>query len=189
MNLVEFFKANQMAKFILLGFIVIVVCAVGIIIGLYFSYNNKEIELRNKAEAQRGNIEAVYDKMWKVITEEAEVADKYSKDFKEIYPKIIEGRYSKGDGTLMKWINEHNPDFDTSLYMSLMESIESLRAQFQTSQKYMLDIIREHTTLCNSYPAKWFIKNGKKIEYTVVSSNKAKTAMASGVDDEVKLFN
>ena len=32
---------------------------------LFFSYNNKEIALRKEAEAQRGNIEAVHDKMLK----------------------------------------------------------------------------------------------------------------------------
>lgn len=41
---------------------------------IFFSYNNKEIALRKEAEAQRGNIEAVHDKMFKIIREKANVA-------------------------------------------------------------------------------------------------------------------
>lgn len=35
--------------------------------GMYVNYNNREVNLRNLAEAQRGNIENVYDKMWKIL--------------------------------------------------------------------------------------------------------------------------
>ena len=51
--------------------IAIIVIAVVVItlVGMYISYNNKEIALRKEAEAQRGKIESVHDKMWKTIQE------------------------------------------------------------------------------------------------------------------------
>jgi hypothetical protein len=52
----------------------------------------------------------------------------------------------------------------------------------------MLDIIREHSTLCNTYPGKWFISNKTEIEYTIVSSTKSKMVMDTGIDDGINLF-
>lgn len=52
----------------------------------------------------------------------------------------------------------------------------------------MLDIIREHETLINTLPSKWFISNKTPIEYTVISSSKSKEVMKSGEDNDVDLF-
>jgi hypothetical protein len=168
----------------------IVIVALGVIttVGSYFSYNNKEVALREKAEAQRGNIENVHDAMWKIISQKAQVSQEYRAGFDSIYTHIIGGRYSQGDGSLMKWITEANPNFDTSLYKDVMDAIEGQRTIFSREQKKMLDIIREHNTLCKTYPGKWFISNTSEIEYTVVSSTKSKAAMETGIDDDTKLY-
>ena len=173
---------------ILASVLAIVVLAAVSVIGCYFHYNNQEISLRQQSEAQRGKIEGVHDKMWKVLQQKAQVTDEYKSEFESIYPKLIEGRYSKGDGSLMKWIKESNPNFDVSLYKDLMQSIEVQRSEFQTSQERMLDIIREHETLVKTYPAKWFISDAKPIEYNVISSSKTKMIMQLGEDNDVDLF-
>jgi hypothetical protein len=178
-----------MKKIILISLAAIVGVSALSTVGCYFSYNNKEITIRTRAEAQRGKIEGVHDKMWKVIQQKAQVSNEYKNAFTEIYPAIMEGRYSgNGDGSLMKWVTEHNPNFDTSLYKDLMQSIEVLRSEFQRSQETMLDLIREHNTLCTTYPGRWFISNTTPIEYTVVSSTKSKVVMDTGIDDDIKVF-
>lgn len=160
-----------------------------ITVSMFFSYNNQEVSLRKDSDAQRSKIEGVHDKMWKILQEKADVAGEYKDAFSSIYPKLIEGRYSKGDGSLMKWIKESNPNFDISLYKDLMVSIEAQRECFQTSQERMIDIIREHETLCNTYPSKWFITNSSEIKYTVISSSVTKQVVATGKDDNVELFH
>lgn len=178
-----------MKKIILITLLVILGCGAATFAGMYFSYNNKEIALRAKAEAQVGKIEGVHDKMWKVIQQKAQVTTEYKDAFAEIYPDIISGRYSgDGDGSLMKWVTESNPNFDTSLYIDLMQSIEILRSEFQRNQETMLDLVREHKTLCTTYPGRWFISNTMEIEYTVISSTKSKVVIETGIDDDVKLF-
>lgn len=157
--------------------------------GIYFGYNNDEIALRNEAEAQRSKVEGVHDKMWKIIQQKAGVTQEYAESFDSIYTHIISGRYDSGDGTLMKWIKESNPQFDSSLYKDLSESIEVYRTEFQKSQERMIDIIREHTTMCTTYPGKWVISNTTPIEYTVISSSRSKVVMETGIDDDVTLFN
>ena len=178
-----------MKKIVLITLLVILGCGVATFAGMYFSYNNKEIALRAKAEAQVGKIEGVHDKMWKVIQQKAQVTTEYKDAFAEIYPEIISGRYSgDGDGSLMKWVTESNPNFDTSLYADLMQSIEILRSEFQRNQETMLDIVREHNVLINIFPNRLFITNKTPINYTVISSTKSKVVMETGIDDDVKMF-
>ena len=178
-----------MKKIILITLLVIFGCGVFGVVTSYFSYNNKEVSLRAQAEAQRGKVEGVHDKMWKIIQQKAQVTDEYKDAFAEIYPNIIAGRYQgEGDGSLMKWVTESNPNFDTSLYADLMQSIEVYRNEFANAQVKMLDIIREHKVLVTTYPGKWFISNVSEIEYTIVSSTKSKAVMETGLDDDIKLF-
>lgn len=175
-----------MKKYIIGGIIGVLVMA---LVGMYFSYNNREIALRNESVAQRDKIEGVHDKMWKVIQQKANVSSEYAQSFDSIYTHIMSGRYDgNGDGSLMKWITESNPQFDASLYKDLSQTIEVLRTEFQKAQERMLDIIREHKTLCSTYPSCWFISNGTPIEYTVVSSTKSKLVMDSGLDDDIDIF-
>ena len=164
---------------------IVFLCIIGvllILIIMYFSYNNKEVALRKEAEAQRGNIEAVRDRMFQILTEQAGVAKNYRDAFEKIYPEIIAGRYQSG-GEMMKWIQEANPEFDTSLYGQLMNSIEMQRTSFTSAQTRMLDIINQRAALIESYPSQWFVKIKTPIEYTVISTSATKRVMETGVDD------
>ena len=55
------------SNIILISVISLVLSVVVVTIAMYVNFNNREVNLRNLAEAQRGNIENVYDKMWKIL--------------------------------------------------------------------------------------------------------------------------
>ena len=170
--------------------LIIIVAAVAILLILlimFFTYNNKEIYLRKEADAQRKKIESTHDKMWKVIKQKAEVSDKYRETFERVYPEIIAGRYSDGSSA-MKWIQEANPNFDTSLYNDLMQAIEIQRTHLHNAQTRMLDVIRERASLIESYPSRWFITNKSEIEYEVISSTKTHNVVETRVDYDVDVF-
>lgn len=160
-----------------------------ILVIMYFSYNNREVALRKEAEAQKGKIESVFDTMWKTIKQEAGVTDEYRKTFEKIYPELIAGRYSGENSSLLKMINESNPEFDTSLYSKLMQTIEAQRASFATAQQRMLDIIRERETLLESMPSGWFIKNKEKIEYDVISSDVTEGVLNTRKENDIELLS
>ena len=171
--------------------LIIIVAAVAILLILlimFFTYNNKEIYLRKEADAQRKKIESTHDKMWKVIKQKAEVSDKYRETFERVYPEIIAGRYSDGSSA-MKWIQEANPNFDTSLYNDLMQAIEIQRTHLHNAQTRMLDVIRERASLIEGYPSRWVITNKSEIEYEVISSTKTHNVVETRVDDDVDVFN
>ena len=170
--------------------LIIIVAAVAILLILlimFFTYNNKEIYLRKEADAQRKKIESTHDKMWKVIKQKAEVSDKYRETFERVYPEIIAGRYSDGSSA-MKWIQEANPNFDTSLYNDLMQAIEIQRTHLHNAQTRMLDVIRERASLIESYPSRWFITNKSEIEYEMISSTKTHNVVETRVDDDMDVF-
>ncbi|MBE6318278.1 MAG: hypothetical protein E7081_04830 [Bacteroidales bacterium] len=174
----------------LTGIIIIaVIVIVVVLVAMYFSYNNKEIALRKEADAQRGKIESVHDKMWKVIKQKANVTEQYRDMFEKVYPDIIAGRYSGEGATAMKWIQEANPEIDASVYKDLMQAIEIQREHLNAAQTRMLDVIREREALIESYPSRWFISNKSEIEYEVVSSTRTKTVMETGLDDDIEMFS
>ena len=174
----------------LTGIIIIaVIVIVVVLVAMYFSYNNKEIALRKEADAQRGKIESVHDKMWKVIKQKAKVTEQYRDMFEKVYPDIIAGRYSGEGATAMKWIQEANPEIDASVYKDLMQAIEIQREHLNAAQTRMLDVIREREALIESYPSRWFISNKSEIEYEVVSSTRTKTEMETGLDDDIDMFS
>lgn len=168
--------------------IVAVAAILLVLLIMFFTYNNKEIYLRKEADAQRKKIESTHDKMWKVIKQKAEVSDKYREAFERVYPEIIAGRYSDGSSA-MKWIQEANPNFDTSLYNDLMQAIEIQRTHLHNAQTRMLDVIRERASLIESYPSRWFITNKSEIEYEVISSTKTHNVVETRIDDDVNVFN
>lgn len=153
-----------------------------ILIAMYFSYNNKEIALRKESEAQLGKIETVRDRMFQIIREQANVSTEYREAFEKIYPEIIAGRYSEG-GEVMKWIQEANPEFDTSLYRTVQNSMDVQRTAFKSTQDRLLDIIRQRDTLIESYPSRWFIANKSVIKYTPIATSDTKNVISSGIDD------
>ncbi len=157
---------------------------------LGISYRNDEIALRNTFEAKVSDVEASHDKMWKVLQQKAGVTNEYKAAFEKVFPQIIEGRYSgQKDGSLMKFVVEANPTFDTSLYKDLMQSIEAERAAFLTKQEVAIDVQREYNTFIAQQPASFFMGPAvKPVAYKVISSSRSKAAMESGEDNEVDLF-
>lgn len=160
-----------------------------IVIFMFIGYNNSEVSLRNQAAAQQKNLEVVFDKTWKVISQQAQVADEAKEAFKEIYPELMEGRYGNArGGALMSFIQEHNPQFDISLYKQVSASIESLRAEFAREQKKLLDIKREHDDLRQKFPSSLVVGSRPEIEVVIVTSSRTEEAFTSGKEDDTSVF-
>lgn len=182
-----------MQKAIIIGVIGLIFVGLLALIGTYISYNNKEAVLRNQITAQIKVNTAVYDEVWKVISQQAQVTDEYKESFKDIYTNIMQGRYSGGskDGSLMKWITEANPTFDSRLFEKLMVSIEALRAKFTNNQKTLADLKLQHDNLLDVFPGSFFlvtIGGKQKIDIPIVTSTRTENAFETRKDDDVGLF-
>ena len=176
-----------MKTFLIAGLSILTVCIVVALIGV--SSSNQEIKLRSRITAQKEVCEAFYDKLWKIISQKAQVAEKYKEAFKEIYPSLIEGRYGNDKGgSLMKWIQESNPAFDVSLYKDLMQSIEAERTGFFMEQKILVDLNNEHRIVRATFPGSVFIGSRPDIQIKIVSSSVTKNVMETGMEENVDVF-
>lgn len=183
------FNIMGLVKFIAVVGVIIVPLV--IVATMYFSYNNAEARLRNQIGAQQKANEATYDEVWKVISQLAQVSDSYKDSFKEVFTGIMAGRYGKGDGTLMKWIKEANPTFETKLFEKVANAIESQRAGFTREQKKLIDLKMVHDNMFDVQPSGFFVGTlaGKsKIDIKIVTSTRTDGAFKSGKDDDVNVF-
>ena len=152
--------------------------------------SNAEIRLRNKVEAQDQVIEAFFDKMWKIIKQQAGVAEKERDSFGKIYKDVVAGRYSgEGKGQMMLWIKEHNPEFKNELFAKLMTSIEAQREGFFVEQKKIIDMVKIHKDMIQTFPTSMAVGSRGFIKYEVISSSKSKEVMKTRKEDDVDLFN
>lgn len=154
----------------------------------YFSTTNDEIRLRNTISAKIEDSQSHYTKMWEILTQQAGVSQQYADDFKEIYPELISGRYDNNNGQLMQWVQEHNPEFDTSLYKQLMVSIEGQRESFHTNQRQLIDYSRQHNNLIKTFPSRLFLASVEPIDIPVIINDKAVKAFGSEREQEMVLF-
>jgi uncharacterized protein YneF (UPF0154 family) len=174
---------------VILGIVLVVVMFVGFVLaGMYFSNSNKEIDLRTQITAQNGKIEAVFDQMVKIISGKSQVTSEYKNSFKDIYIGIMEGRYSKGDGALLKLVQEQNPTFDALLFKELSQSIEVERNNFTREQETMIDLVRVHTNLLTKFPSSLFLGSRSPITYVVISSSATKETMKTRTEENAKIF-
>lgn len=155
--------------------------------GMYMSYSNSEIALRNQIKAVQKSNEAVFDSTWKIVKQQCQIADKYRDAFKDIYKGIMSERYSKGDGSLMKWITESNPNFDVRLYEKVSNSIEAQRLTFLREQQKLLDLKREHDNVRQAIPSAWFVGSRPEIDVVIVTSEKSEEAFRTHREDDVSL--
>ena len=150
---------------------------------------NKKFET---GKAVQKNSEVTFDNVWKTISQQASVTDEYKNGFKEIYVELMDARYKndKGAGqqTLMKWVTEANPEFDASLYKTLMNTIEGKREGFLMAQKQLIDIDRELKTMKVTFPNSLILKNKADLEIKLVTSGKTKEAFETGEENDVNPF-
>ncbi|MFA5024111.1 MAG: hypothetical protein WC523_04105 [Patescibacteria group bacterium] len=138
---------------ILLAFGAVVVL-IGIIIGgSLISTNNELVAQEQGLQAQYDQNRNSYDNGFKKIKEVASVSEIYSGDLKKVYDSAIQGRYGKdGSRAMFQWLKESNPNLDSSIYRQIQQVIESVRNDFESNQKTLLDKKRVYLTLLKRFP-------------------------------------
>jgi len=118
----------------------------------------------------------------------------YTDDLKKVYDGAIQARYGKeGSQAAFQWLKEHNPQFDSSMYVKLQTIIESGRNSFEANQKMLLDKKRVYETELRRFPTVLLanMMGFPKIdldEIDIVTSSKTVKAFDSKMDDkEIKL--
>ncbi len=170
------------AKLGIAGGALIAIIAVIIFI-MNISYQNKYEGVQEDITAQYKKIETDYEKMSRIILQQAGIVNKYSNDFKEIYKGMMQGRYgAEGSKAMWQWIKEQNPQIDASLYQKLMVTVEAQRTTFSRHQEKVAMMVAESNKMLRIAPSSWFV-DGEIQEAKIVSSSATKAIVDSGVDN------
>lgn len=177
-----------MVKWIVLGSVALVTIIVGVSV---VSTINQEARLRNMVDAQQVSNQAVFDRTWKVVQQQAQVTSQYKDDFQEVYADIMQNSDgTDGSNRLLAFIQRVNPQFDSSLYGQLMTSIEANRRDFEREQKMLIDIDRQHDQMFDVFPSNIILTmfGRERTEIDIVTSTKTQETFQSGIEDDVSLF-
>lgn len=147
------------------------------------SYQNAYERIDQDILSQYKKVESNYEKMSRVILQQAGIVNKYSTDFKDIYKGMMQGRYGKdGSKAMFQWIKEQNPQIDAGVYKKLMTTVEAQRTGFDRMQSKIAMMVAESNKMLKTAPSKWFV-DGIIKEAKIVSSSNTKVIMETGIDD------
>lgn len=127
------------------------------------------------------------------VAEAAQVTEMQRDDLTAVITAALEGRYGDdGSRAVFQFIQEQNPQIDSSVYVQLQRIIEAGRIEFQNSQTVLLDQKRIYQTGLGSFwQGTWLSVAGypktdlSKIE--IVSTVRANEAFDTKVEEAIKL--
>lgn len=138
---------------VVLGTAVVFVGLALFVLSSFSSTFNGCVAQENLIKAQYGQNQNNYDNYFKKLRESVQVNDMYAEDLKKIYAGALSGRYGKnGSKAVFQFIQEHNPNVDSSVYTKVQQIIESGRNSFEADQKMLLDKKRVYETYVQSFP-------------------------------------
>lgn len=117
-------------------FVILAISLAGIAI------NTNDTCVRHEAaiEAQWMQNQNNYANYFNKIKEMAQIPEMYTGDLRKVYDGVMQGRYGNdGSKAMVQLIQEHNPNFDSSMYTRIQQAIESGRNSFEADQKTLID--------------------------------------------------
>lgn len=114
-------------------------------LGTALGYRTDCVRAEAEIKAQYTQNQNNYSNMFAKFRELAQVPAMYADDLLKVYKPLIEGRYQDaGLGAppaqaLIKFVQEHNPSFDASLYRGIQTAIEAGRNSFAADQQSLID--------------------------------------------------
>lgn len=170
-----------------------VLSTVGIGVASYVSAYNTGNRLEQSIKATDENNRNILAQYGTRIAEAAQIPAMQRDDLKEVVTAALEGRYGKdGSKAVFQFLQEQNPQIDSTVYIQLQRMIESGRIEFQNAQTKMVDQKRIYDTALGSFwQGTWLrIAGYPKIdldEYQIVSTDRANAAFDTGVEEPIKL--
>lgn len=162
-----------------------------LVLGLmYVSATNTEVSLRNQYKAQLKSNESSFDKTWKVIQQQANVAETERDSFKKTYTEIMTATAGiAGNGSLASFLSQSKIDISPDLFQKLMTTIESQREGFHRDQQKLLQIIKQHDDIRTKIPSSLFVGGREPLETIIITSSKTSEVFETQKDDDLNLFN
>lgn len=173
-----------------LGFIIIIggMSALGLL-GLYNGAVRHEADIKAQYTQNINNLSQYSNKIGEMV----QVPSMYRDDFAKVLTEAMQGRYGKdGSQAAFQWLQEHQINFDSSIYKTVQNEIAAGRDRFEVDQKLLIDKKRVYETRLNTMPGGFFLSfmGFPKIDltkYDIVKSDYANKAFETKVENGMKL--
>lgn len=130
-------------------FAIIIVAVLGISYVSAYNYGNK---MERQLEATWENNQNVLSNYTQKVQEASQVPGMQRDDLKEVITAALEGRYGDdGSQAVFQFIQEQNPQIDSSVYTQIQRIIEAGRTEFQKEQTRLIDVKRSYKTALGSF--------------------------------------
>jgi uncharacterized protein (UPF0333 family) len=177
--------------------IILIIALVAIGAVLVFSYisaanygNRAEVSIKAKYQDN----ENVYANGTQKVMEIAQVPAMMRDDIKEVFTAALQGRYGEnGSQAVFQWIQEQNPQIDSSVYTRIQQAMEAFRNEFRTAQTALLDQCRTYeTNLGYVWGGFWlklagYPKTDLQKMCTIVTTDKARQTFETKRDTGIQL--
>lgn len=163
-----------------------------VVIGLWaMGLYNGASTLRNQYESKVRANEAVFDNMWKKISQSSQVTDAQKDAMKEVFVGYAQARSGTG-GSSASFINavrEAVPQFDAATFRNLQNIITGSRDEWTANQVALVDISREYNLMLVKFPSNLILGmlGFQKIDPKIITSSRTEKAFATSKDDDVDL--
>lgn len=122
---------------------------IGSVIGVHNDLTAQEKALTAQYKQNQNN----YSNMFNKFKEVAAVPAMYTEDLEKVFNSAITKRYGEqGTQAMFQFIQEHNPNFDASLYRQIQQTVEAGRNDFEANQKTLLDMKATYETELGVFP-------------------------------------
>lgn len=159
----------------------------------YVGAHNKGVSFENRLEAAWENNENILGQYSLKIQEMAQVPGMYANDLKEVVREAMSGRYGEdGSQAVFQWIQEKNPNVDSSMYVEIQREMKVGRNKFEAAQTQLVDVKRAYKDQLDFlWSGFWLRISGfPKVDldkYKIITSKHAQETFESGVDKGLQL--
>ena len=167
-----------------LGALALIVVVLLTLFVSYVSANNYGANVEASLKAARENNMNILAQYQQKAVEAAQVPEMYKNDFKEVIAASMQGRYGPdGSKATFQWLQEHQINFDSSIYKKLMSLIMGGRKDFELGQTKMIDIKRGYEAQLGYFWRGMWLRNAG---YPKIDLNEYKPVITNGVADTFK---
>jgi hypothetical protein len=172
---------------------IVVAGAIGIGAVSYISAYNTGNRLERVIVATDENNRNILAQYGNRIAEAAQIPSMQRDDLTAVVTAALEGRYGDdGSKAVFQFIQEQNPQIDSTVYIQLQRMVEAGRIEFAAAQTKLVDQKRVYETALGSFwQGTWMTVAGyPKIdlaEYQIVSTTRADEAFKTGVEEPMQL--